>query len=159
MREELRSGGSTSQADYERSMMQRMIEMKLDDASESEPPKQSAIDPDSAAAATTVDTPTAEIMGEAAEASSPIASNVALSLEMEPAIPGDAATANSALELEPVAHAAEAPTLNTAGFITFDAFSVAQRAPFYLDWYRWTPSYFNDVYWDRIAAISEPDAQ
>jgi len=86
MREELRSGGSAAQADYERSMLQRMIEMKLDDASTDEPAKQSSANPsnsESRAVMGTTEISAAET--SAADTSSAVASNAALSLDMEPA--------------------------------------------------------------------------
>ena len=166
MREELRSGGSASQADYERSMLQRMIEMKLDDASTDEPAKQSSANPSDSesrammGATDTSGTGTSAAESSVAETSSAVASNAALSLDMEPAAETTSTTANAAIELESeMPEEAKSLTFETADFTRFESFSVAPRVPTFLEWRRWTPDYFGEMYWDRIAAISEPDAQ
>ncbi|MEY2795769.1 MAG: Type secretion system protein precursor [Planctomycetota bacterium] len=156
MREELRSGGSAAQADYERSMLQRMIEMKLGDPSTAEPAKQSSADP-STSNSSTMMTATET---SASDASSSVASNAALSLDMETAAETTATTANAAIELEPqMVDEAKPLMFETAELTQSDAFSVLPRVPAYLEWSRWTPAYFGEIYWDRIAAISESDAQ
>jgi hypothetical protein len=161
MREELRSGGSAAQADYERSMLQRMIEMKLDDASTDEPAKQSSANPsNSESRAVMGATEISAAETSAADTSSAVASNAALSLDMEPAAETTSTTANAAIELESeMPEEAKSLTFETADFTRFESFSVAPRVPTFLEWRRWTPDYFGEMYWDRIAAISEPDAQ
>jgi type IV pilus assembly protein PilQ len=180
MREELRAGGSASQANYERSMMQRMIEMKLDDASDASSGKPTANLPTETESSSTSamsndastslngSTPSAVMETASENANSTVAPNTAMSLEVERdlnrstevAESGSSTSANATITLEPAAEeTADMTSFETERFSEFETFSVARPNSSFFDWYRWSPSYLSEMYWDRVAAISDSDAQ
>jgi type IV pilus assembly protein PilQ len=180
MREELRAGGSASQANYERSMMQRMIEMKLDDASDASSGKPTANLPTETESSSTSamsndastslngSTPSAVMETASENANSTVAPNTAMSLEVERDLNRSAEIAESdssmganvAINLEaPAEETADMTSFETERFSKLETFSVARPSSSFFDWYRWSPSYLSEMYWDRVAAISDSDAQ
>jgi hypothetical protein len=68
--------------------------------------------------------------------------------------------ANVAINLEaPAEETADMTSFETERFSKFETFSVARPNSSFFDWYRWSPSYLSEMYWDRVAAISDSDAQ
>ncbi|MFM7262000.1 MAG: hypothetical protein ACKO3W_15530 [bacterium] len=218
MRQELRGGSSASEVDYERSMMRRLLEMKLDDGSAdatSKLPTNAATDAsndvsndastassEDASESTSSDaTKTANARGttdldaaalsamhvsssSASSSSSSVAANAGLSLEGSTT---NMTASNSAMSLDdasPTMQVATAPmplqsgrgaaeldasssdsssesfsTQSPADGFSTAAFSAFRSGTVLSNWYRWTPEYFADMYWDRIASISGDDAQ
>ncbi|MCE2885361.1 MAG: hypothetical protein LW806_10725 [Planctomycetaceae bacterium] len=148
MREELRGGASASETDYERSMMRRLLEMKLDDGDAGKTMEKGPDGSTNAGAdASSVESP--------APAASSAAANAGLSLDA-PVASTNSTASNSAMSLEdaPIAAATDASTEAAQ----YD-FSSIRFTPVLATWYRWTPEYFADQYWGRLASVSDDHAQ
>jgi type IV pilus assembly protein PilQ len=174
MREELRGGASASEVDYERSMMQRLIERSIDGDGEDKSSARGDASADESG--------TAGTSAEAATSSAKATTEAMTEGTTEGMTEGTASSANASISLEtPVAAAAasnSAMTLEDAPVAMSDGssdgapdasdgassspspgFSAVRALPVIASWYRWTPEYFAEMYWDRIASISDDDAQ
>jgi hypothetical protein len=162
MREELRGGASASETDYERSMMRRLLEMNLDagDADKVSGDASSGASGDASGEASNAAMHGAaqgssDAGADASSTGSSATANAGLSLDA-PVASTNSTASNSAMSLEesPIAAATDATTAASQG-----EFSAIRFTPMLATWYRWTPEYFADQYWERVASVSDDHAQ
>ena len=156
LREELKSNGSTSSSDYERSMMRRMLEKTLSDGESVQPP--SVIETEGAEIAPPV-TPSAPVENSAANANQP------LSIEPVPVI-----TANASMDLNDNASTNDSTNASTgvSSVVSKSAiFSMAPRGEFspvafngfVASWNALDVRAMADGAWTQIAMISDHESE
>ena len=164
MREELRGGASASEIDYERSMMRRLLEMNLGDGEANKASGDASNGSSGKAADGAMNDQTQGSNGAmgstssgaaASAAGSSATANAGISLDA-PVASTNATASNSAMSLEvaPIAAATDASVAAVQG-----EFSAIRFTPVLATWYRWTPEYFADQYWERVASVSDDHAQ
>jgi len=180
MREELRGGASASEVEYQRSMMRRLLEMKLDDGDADKVSGDMSSGTSSGASGGTSGGASGGASGEASKAAMHGASQSSSDARADASSTRSSATANAGLSLDapvasmasmdsmdstalnsamslaesPIAAATDAPTAATQG-----EFSAIRFTSMLAMWYRWTPDYFADKYWEHVASVSVDHAQ